>query len=181
VRKVIVSAEISIDGVLDDPQDFIFDYIDDDLGKYQSDLIDEADALMMGRETYEGFVDYWPAHGDEPFGDRMNSMPKYVASRTLKAPLTWNATLLKNPTTEIAALKQQPGKAILQYGIGELSLTLLQANLVDEIRLLVYPVVIGKGARLFEKIDKTAFKLLNSKTFGTGVVALNYQPVVSKL
>jgi dihydrofolate reductase len=180
LRNVIISAEISLDAVLDDPQDFIFDFIDDELGKYQHDMLSAADALIMGRITYEGLSPWWMEHGDDEFGQQMNSLPKYVASRTLKAPLTWNATLMQDPVKEIRALKQRSGQNILQYGVGELSDTLLKAGLVDEICLLVYPVTIGKGERVFENIGKTTLKLLNSKTFDTGVIALTYQPVASK-
>ncbi len=175
MRKVIVSAEISLDAVMDDPAAFIFDYANDDLTTNQRDLLSEADALIMGRVTYEGFLAYWPEHGEEDFGEQMNSLPKFVASKTLKAPLEWNATLLTNVAEEVAALKQQPGKAILQYGIGELTRTLVEHNLVDEFRLFVYPVVIGKGERIFTDFGKTALKLLDSKTFSNGVVAHTYQ------
>jgi dihydrofolate reductase len=174
MRKVIVSAEVSLDGVLDDPQDFIFDYIDDELGQYQTDLLAGADALIMGRITYEGLAEWWMSNTDDPFAARMNSIPKHVASRSLQEPLIWNATLLKDVAADVFALKQQPGQSILQYGMGELSYFLLQRGLVDEVRLLVYPVSIGKGTRIFEGSDKTALKLVNSKTFAKGVVALNY-------
>jgi dihydrofolate reductase len=175
LRKVVVSAEISLDGVLDDPQDFIFDYIDDELGAYQSALLNDADALIMGRITYEGLAAWWTEQTDDPFAARMNSIPKYVASRTLQEPLTWNATLLRDVAADVFALKQQPGQSILQYGMGELSYFLLQKGLVDEVRLLVYPVAIGKGTRIFAESDKANLTLLDSKTFAKGVVALNYQ------
>jgi len=108
----------------------------------------------------------------------MNSLPKYVASRTLKNPLKWNANLIKGDVAkEIAALKEQPGQNILQYGSGELTRTLLQHGLIDEFRVLVYPVAVGAGGHLFENIEKIPMKLLEAKTFGTGVVALHYEPV----
>jgi dihydrofolate reductase len=176
MRKVIVSVEVSLDSVLETPEDFIFDFIDDELTKRQHDLLFGADALLMGRVTYEGFVDYWPNHGDDEFGGRMNNLPKYVASRTLEGPLQWNATLLENVAEEIAALKAQPGQTLLQYGIGELTHTLMQHGLVDEFHLFVYPVVVGKGGRIFENMDKTTLKLLDTKRFPAGVIALRYQP-----
>jgi dihydrofolate reductase len=129
----------------------------------------------MGRVTYEGFLEYWPTHGDDDFGNRMNSLPKFVASRTLKSPLQWNATLLKDVAEEVATLKQQPGQDILQYGIGELTRTLMQHHLIDEFRFLVYPVVMGSGERIFENIDKTSLKLIETRTFSSGVLALRYQ------
>lgn len=178
MRKLIVSIEISLDGVMQNPENWVFDYIgaDEELGKYSYDLMYEADALIMGRITYEGFLDYWPEHGEDEFGARMNSLPKYVASRTLSNPLQWNAALLKDVAAEVAALKQQDGKAILQYGIGELTHTLIEHGLVDEIRLLVYPVVVSKGERIFENVEKIPMKLLESKTFPSGVVSSKYQP-----
>lgn len=178
MRKLIVSIEISLDSVMQDPQNWVFDYFgkDEALVKYASDLVDEADALIMGRVTYEGFLAYWPEHGDDEFGARMNSLPKYVASRTLSEPLQWNATLLKDIAQEVKALKQQDGKAILQYGIGELTHTLLDAGLVDEVRLLVYPVVISEGTRIFEHFKRVPMKLLSSKSFPSGVLLTTYQP-----
>lgn len=176
LRKVIVSAQIPLDGAVDAPHDDFLDYIDDELGAYHNDLLFDADALIMGRVTYELFVDYWPEHGGDPFGDRMNSIPKHVASRSLQEPLTWNATLLKDVAADVFALKQQPGQYILQYGMGELSYFLLQRGLVDEIRLQVYPLVVGKGRRIFEGFDKMPMKLLDSRRFNNGVLTLSYQP-----
>jgi dihydrofolate reductase len=177
MRKVIVSTMISIDAVMENPQNWTFDYMKDDLITYVSEQLFASDALIMGRETYVGFAEAWSSRaGADPFADRMNSLPKYVASRTLKEPLTWNATLLKDIPAEVAALKQQSGQNILQYGIGELTQTLMQHGLVDEIRLLVFPVAVGNGQRILEKIAQTPMKLLEARPFSTGVVALHYQP-----
>ena len=105
-------------------------------------------------------------------------MPKYVASRTLKEPLQWNATLIKGDVAEaIRKLKQEPGKSLLQYGVGELTYTMLKHGLVDELRVLVYPFAFGEGPRIFEHMGVNTLKLLDTKTFSTGVVALIYQPV----
>jgi dihydrofolate reductase len=178
MRKLIVSIEISLDSVMENPQNWVFDYYgkDEELGKYASDLINEAGALIMGRITYEGFLQYWPEHGDEEGGAQMNSLPKYVASRTLSNPLKWNATLLKDVAQEVKALKQQDGKAILQYGIGELTHTLVENGLVDELRLMVYPVVISEGTRIFEHFMRVPMKLLSTKPFPSGVLLSKYQP-----
>lgn len=108
----------------------------------------------------------------------MNSLPKYVASRTLAGPLTWNATLIEGDVAAaIASLKEQPGQDILQYGCGELTHTLIRAGLVDEFRLLVYPVAVNEGRRLLDELTKTKLNLLSSQTFSTGVLALHYQPL----
>jgi dihydrofolate reductase len=133
----------------------------------------------MGRLTYEGFAEAWSARaGSDVFADRMNALPKYVASRTLSEPLRWNANLIKgNVADEVAKLKAQPGQNILQYGCGELTHTLLEHGLVDELRLLVYPVTVGSGQRLLESFGKTKLNLLSATPFSTGVVAIHYQPV----
>jgi dihydrofolate reductase len=177
MRKVVVQTEISLDAVLENPQNFVFDYQNEEVIKYIRDQLFAADALLMGRLTYEGFAEVWPTRSGDEISDRINSLPKHVASRTLKGPLKWNSTLLKgNVAEEVARLKEQPGQDLLQYGIGELTRTLLQHGLVDEFLFLVFPVSVGSGERIFEKLDLIPLKLLESKTFDTGVVALRYQP-----
>ena len=178
MRKVIVAAEVSLDGVLDSP-DFwahVFDYHSSDVLEYLSDLLFTPDALLMGRATYEGFAEVWPASEGKD-ADRINSLPKFVASRTLREPLKWNATLIKGDVAEeIAKLKQQPGGPLLQYGIGELTHTMLSHGLVDEVRLLVYPFTVGEGRRQFENMSLNTLNLLDTRTFSSGVVALHYRP-----
>jgi dihydrofolate reductase len=178
MRKVIVQTQASLDGVQENPQLFVFDYVSEESTNYVKEQLFRSDALLMGRVTYQGFAKVWPTRTGDDFSDRINSLPKYVASRTLQEPLTWNAQLLKGDVAKaVAKLKDQPGQDILQYGIGELTHTLIQQGLVDELRFLVFPVAIGSGQRIFETFDKTALKLLETKTFKTGVVALHYQPV----
>src|SRR6185295_11437358 len=144
---------------------------------YLNELLFMPDALLMGKKTYEGFAQVWPTRQGE-MADRINGMPKYVASRTLKEPLQWNARLIKgNVAEEIRKLKQEPGKSLLQYGVGELTHTMLKHGLVDEFRLLVFPFSVGEGPRIFEHIGVTTLKLLDTKTFSSGVVARQYQPV----
>ena len=179
MRKIIVSTQASMDSVIEDPQTWVFDYANDEFFQYAREQLSASDALIMGRVTYEGFAQAWPPQaGSNEFADRMNSLPKYVASRTLKGPLTWNANLIQGDVAKaVAELKQQPGQNILQYGSGELTRTLLKHGLIDEYRVLVYPVAVGAGLHLFEKIEKTKMKLLEAIPFSTGVVALHYQPV----
>lgn len=179
MRKIIVSTQTSMDMVINNPQNFVFDYTNDEFMTYARNQLFESDALIMGRVTYEGFIKAWPAMaGQNDFADRMNSLPKYVASRTLKEPLTWNANLIKGDIAkEVAKLKEQKGQNILQYGSGELTRTLLEHGLIDEFRLLVYPVAIGNGQRPFADIAKSPMKLLESQTFSTGVMILHYQPI----
>ncbi|MBL8148278.1 MAG: dihydrofolate reductase family protein [Anaerolineae bacterium] len=177
MRKVIVSTMATANAVIESPQRWSFEYMTEDLMQYVFDQLFDADALIMGRVTYEGFAEAWPTRaGADDFADRINSLPKYVASRTLQEPLIWNASLLKGDVAgQVAQLKQQPGESILQYGLGELTYTLIQSGLVDELRLLVYPVVIS-GPNIFAAFDQTTLKLLETKVFASGVVALHYQP-----
>jgi dihydrofolate reductase len=179
MRKIIVSSQASMDMAIDNPQNFVFDYVNDEFFTYAREQLFESDALIMGRITYEAFAEAWSSRaGADEFADRMNSMPKYVASRTLKEPLTWNANLIKGDVVkEVKRLKEQDGKNILQYGSGELTHTLLKAGLIDEFRLMVFPTAIGAGQRPFAEMEKVPMKLLESKTFNTGVVILHYQPV----
>jgi len=180
MRKVIVEAEVSLDGVIggDSPEFWteVFKYHDADVSAYLKDLLFTPDALLMGRKTFQSFARIWPTRSGEE-ADKINRMPKYVASRSLKAPLAWNATLLDGDTAkEIAKLKEQPGRDLLQYGGGHLTQTLLRHNLVDEFRLVVFPFVFGRGPRIFETFDAMSLTLLETKRFGSGAVALHYKP-----
>jgi dihydrofolate reductase len=180
MRKIVVEAEVSVDGVMGgDNADFwkqLFQFHSADVEEYLHELLFMPDALLMGQKTYEGFAKVWPTRQGKD-ADRINSMPKYVASRTHKGPLEWNATLIKGDVAdEIGKLKQEPGRGLLQYGVGELTLAMLKNGLVDEFRILVFPFAFGEGPRIFERMGVTTLKLLSTKTFSSGVVALQYQP-----
>lgn len=179
MRKVIISTMMTLDAVIENPQNWSFDYTNEEFMQYASEQLLAADALIMGRETYQGFSEAWSSRaGSNAFADRMNALPKYVASRTLSEPLSWNAALLKgDAASEIAQLKTQGSGILLQYGCGEFTQTLLEHDLIDELRLLVYPVVAGGGQRLFEKLNMTKFTLLSATPLSTGVMTLHYQPV----
>ena len=143
-----------------------------------------SDAMLFGRVTYEEFAAFWPYQNsaDQPFTDYLNSVPKFVVSTTLEEPLEWqNSTLIKgNVAEEIRELKQQPGKDITILGSGALVRSLLQDDLLDELGLMVHPVVLGSGKRLFEEGgDQKSLELVDSKTFGTGVLYLTYRPAQS--
>ena len=176
MRNVVVTEYVTLDGVMDEPA-WTEPYWNDEISQFKNDELFASDALLLGRVTYEGFAAAWPTmEGTGEFGERMNSLPKYVASRTLKAT-EWNASLIKgNVVEEVSRLKQQPGQNLLIYGSGELVHTLMQHNLIDEYRLLVYPVVLGSGKRLFKDGSAATLKLVDAKTFSSGVVALIYQP-----
>src|SRR5215218_6409530 len=178
--KVIVEAEVSLDGCLGgEHMDFwkhVFQFHSPDIQDYLDNLLFMPDALLMGRETYQGFAEIWPTREGKP-ADKINSMPKYVASRTLKEPLAWNATLIRGDVAEeIRKLKQELSGDLLQYGVGELTQTMLGAQLVDEFRFLVFPFAFGEGPRIFEQMGVNILKLVETKTFSSGVVALHYEP-----
>ena len=180
MRRIVVEAEVSLDGVLGgESPDFwtqAFKFHGPDVTEYLKSVLFAPDALLMGRKTYEFFARVWPTR-DGADADRINGMPKFVASRTLQEPLVWNATLIEgNPAEEIGKMKQQPGGELLQYGVGELTRTMLQHGLLDELRLVVYPIVFGGGPRVFESFDLTTLKLLSARTFSTGAIALHYEP-----
>jgi dihydrofolate reductase len=179
MRKVIVEAEVSLDGVMGgDNAAFwqqLFAFHSPDVVEYLNDLLGIPDALLMGRKTYEAFAQIWPTRQGKD-ADRMNGMPKYVASRTLKEPLGWNATLLLGDVAEaIAKLAREPGKGLVQYGVGELTHTMLEHRLVDELRILVYPFSFGEGPRIFEHMGVHTLKLAETKTFSSGAVLLSYR------
>ena len=140
--------------------------------------------MLLGRVTYQEFASYWPYQNsaEQPFTDYLNNTPKFVVSTTLEEPLQWqNSTLIEgNVAEEIATLKQQPGKDIGIVGSGALVRSLLRDGLLDQLTLMVHPIVVGRGKRLFEKGgDRKALELVDSKTFGTGVLYLTYQPAQS--
>ena len=178
MRKIIVEAEVSVDGAMGgDNADFwqqLFPFHSADVEEYLSELLFMPDALLIGKRTYESFAQVWPTRQGKE-ADRINSMPKYVASRTLKEPLEWNATLIKaDVTDEIRRLKQEPGECLLQYGVGELTHTMLKHGLVDEFRILVFPFTFGEGPRIFEHMGINTLKLMDAKTFSSGAVAHRY-------
>jgi len=178
MRKVIVSEFVTLDGVMEAPDKWQFPFWNDETGKFKVDELFASDALLLGRVTYQEFAAAWPSMTDEEgFADRMNRLPKFVVSTTLKEPLGWNATLIKgNIAQEVSKLKQQPGQDILISGGAGLVHSLLQQDLIDEYRLLVYPVVLGSGKRLFRDGSNTTLKLVETQTLGSDVVLLTYQP-----
>jgi dihydrofolate reductase len=157
--------------------------------KFKFDELSAADAILLGRVTYEGFAAAWPIMMEQyegprraelqEYADMMNGYPKYVVSTTLEEPLKWNNSRLikRNVAEEVSRLKQEPGKDILVFGSSELVNTLMEHDLIDEYRIMVFPVVVGSGKRLFgDGLDTTALKLADAKIFGSGVVALTYRP-----
>lgn len=162
------------------PEQWHFPYLSDDMQQDTTAEILASGALLLGRATYEIFAAYWPTQTNNEFGiaDKLNSVPKYVVSSTLNHAGWNNSTLIKTDVTaEITRLKQQSGGHIGITGSATLVQSLMQADLIDEYRLLVHPVVVGTGKRLFKDgADTTALKLVESKTYQSGVVVLTYQP-----
>lgn len=177
--KIVVSEFVTLDGVFEAPDKWLggihFKLFDEEGGKFKYDEAFAADALLLGRITYEAFAKAWsPRTGD--FADRFNSMAKYVASRTLDKA-EWNATIIKGDVPEeVAKLKHQPGNDLLVHGSGQLVDTLARNNLVDEYRLWIDPIVVGTGRRLFNEGFETVLKLVETKAFPSGTVVLIYHP-----
>jgi dihydrofolate reductase len=179
MRKLVCGLFLSLDGVAESPDKWQFDF-DEQMGEALQSQLDEQDTVLLGRVTYEEWASYWPTSTDEPFASFINSAPKYVVSTTLDGNLEWqNSTLIKeNVAEEIRKLKQHPGGAIGTAGSPSLVRFLLQNDLVDELILMVHPVIAGKGKRLFE--DNDALKrltLVDNKTTSSGVAILSYQPL----
>ena len=184
---LIVSEFVTLDGVMEAPggehthphSGWVFDYMGPEQEQYKLDETLEAGSLLLGRVTYEGFAAAWPERGG-PFADKMNSMPKHVVSSILSEPLAWNnSTLLRgNPADEVAKLKEGGGGPILVAGSATLVHELIENGLVDELRLMVFPVLIGGGKRVFpESGQKKPFEPTGSRTFKSGVAVHTYRPV----
>jgi dihydrofolate reductase len=182
VRKVIASEFVSLDGVMESPDKWHFPYFNNEMMEAIGSAMAEADAMLMGRVLYEEWAAFWPNQDpdENPVAAQMNGVRKYVVSTTLEGPLEWqNSTLIKGDelAEEIARLKQQPGKDISISGSGPLVRSLLREDLLDELRLMVHPIVVGSGKRLFEDGgDRKPLELVDSQTFGTGVLYLTYRP-----
>lgn len=178
MRKVIAGLFISLDGVTESPDKWQFDNFDEDMMASMSAHIAGEDTVLLGRVTYQDWAAYWPTSKDEPYASHINNTPKYVVSTTLKKVEWKNSTLIKkNLAEEITKLKRQPGKNIGVAGSPTLVRALLQSDLIDELTLMIHPVVVGSGKRLFK--DGGELKRLNlvdSKTTRTGVAFLTYQP-----
>jgi len=187
VGKIVVTEFVSVDGVMEDPggaEDFdrggwAFQFDRGDEGdRFKLDEVLEADAHLLGRRTYQGFAAAWPSRGGE-FADKINSMPKYVVSRTLDEADWTNSTLITDDVAEaVAKLKQDLDGVILVAGSAQLVQTLIENDLVDEFRLMVFPLVIGSGKRLFKDTTQaTALRLVDAKSVGSdGVMILTYEP-----
>jgi dihydrofolate reductase len=178
VRRVIVSNVASLDGFFETP-DKKLDWVvtDAEFFDYAKGMLRAADTLLFGRATYEHMADYWPTAPTDEIADKMNNLEKIVFSRTLYEA-AWNNSRLaeKNPQEEVSSLKKRPGKDIVVLGSASVASSLLQAGLVDEYRVILQPVLIGRGNPLFKDItERIQLKLILARAFGSGVVLLSYQ------
>ena len=181
MRKIVAGLFVSLDGVYEAPDRWHFPYFNDEMGAAVGAQIAEADAMLLGRVTWQEFAGFWPdkTAAEVDIADHMNNTPKYVVSSTLDRVDAWqNSTLIKGDVNaELTRLKQQPGRTIGITGSGTLVRTLLRDGLLDELRLLVHPIVVGSGKRLFpDGYGPLPLKLLGSQTFSTGVLYLTYEP-----
>jgi dihydrofolate reductase len=192
MRKIIVSEFVSLDGVMQAPGGAEEDteggfahggwtgpYWHDDIGVHLFQEINQSDTLLLGRKTWQGHAAaFEPAPAGDPFADVLNNLRKYVVSTTLKSGDAWrNSTIIsQNVVEEIRKLKEQPGKDIYVDGSSVLVHTLAQADLVDEYHLLVFPIVLGNGKQVFPDDFYTGLKLIETRTFPSGVILLRYEP-----
>ena len=185
MRKLIVSEFVTLDGVMEAPggeeghphSGWVFDFMSPDQEKYKLEETLSSEILLLGRVTYEGFAAAWPDRGGE-FADKMNTMPKFIVSKTLQDPEWENSTVLEGDVAEeVRKLKDQEGGPILVAGSCTLVHALIEHGLIDELRVMLFPVTVGGGKRLFpENSEKTRLELADSQTFSTGVVVHTYRP-----
>jgi class 3 adenylate cyclase/dihydrofolate reductase len=188
VRRLIASEFVTLDGVMEAPghephpdgrNAWALRHAAEDQQRFKTEEVFQAGAILLGRVTYEIFAAFWPsAPKDEGFADRMNDIPKYVVSRTLETASWRNSTVIRgDPVEAITELKREPGGDILLYGSGDLLNSLVGREVIDEYRIMVFPVILGGGKRLFkEATDTTHLDLVDTRTFGSGVTVLTYRP-----
>ncbi|MEU4192523.1 dihydrofolate reductase family protein [Kribbella sp. NPDC026611] len=175
MRKLIESTYITLNGVVDSPQNWGGQYWDADQAAYAESLMDGVEAQVLGRATYEAFADVWPQRTGDPFSDHFNAMPKYVASRTV-TDWKWNAQPLQGDAVEaVRKLKAEDGGDLIKYGTGSFSNDLLEAKLVDEYHFWYFPIVI-EGENVFNSLSLTHFDLLGTTTCKSGVVIHKFAP-----
>ncbi|KAA2264191.1 dihydrofolate reductase family protein [Solihabitans fulvus] len=176
-RKIVATEYVTLDGYMDEPGHWSMPFWCDEAGEFKARELFASDALLLGRRTYEGFAAAWPAMREETgvFGEKMNDMPKYVASRTL-TEASWNATVIKGDVVEeIAKLAQEDGGDLLLSGSGELFNLLAEHDLIDEYRFMVHPIVLGDGKKpLFTTAPRRTLKLVDTLVLPTGVVVHTY-------
>jgi dihydrofolate reductase len=187
MRKIIVTEFITLDGVVEAPGGnetphphggWQFKYGSPETSKYKIDELSSVDTLLLGKTTYENFAAFWPGQTDTGFADPINRMPKYVVSRSLQKVEWNNSHILRDVAGDVAALKKSDGGDILVYGSATLVKALLHHDFIDELRLMVFPLSIGGGLRLFDdNRELKKFRLKHSRAIDNGVLILEYQPI----
>lgn len=178
MRKLIVSSFVSLDGVSESPWEWVGSFFDQQNKDYSLAKLDDVDTFLLGRKTYERFSSTWANITGDAYFDKINGLPKLVASSTLDTA-QWNATIIKeDPAKKIRELKAQPGKTILKYGIGPLDLLMYDNGLIDEFQIGLVPTTVGRGKHLFGDFDSDdlELKLVNAKVMDNGVIYLTYLP-----
>ncbi|GIF70747.1 dihydrofolate reductase family protein [Asanoa siamensis] len=179
MRRIIASTYATLDGFIDNPHLWSMRHNSPDAMAYALDLALGCDALLLGRVTYEGMAQAWPAMGGNPYADHVNSIAKYAVSSTLREPAAWNNSAIipgDQVHKAVTDLKHQPGKDILIWGNGRLTDDLAAHGLLDEYRVWIYPVLKGSGEPLFRPESVTALAHVGTTTFASGVVVLTYRP-----
>jgi dihydrofolate reductase len=177
--RLVATEYVSLDGVFEEPGLWSGPFFNDEAARFKWDELQASDALLLGRNTYEGFAAAWPSMKDEAgFADKMNSMTKYVVSSTLdKAEWSGSRLIKGDVAEEIGKLKQEPGQDLLLSGSAQLFNALMQENLIDLYRFMLHPVVLGNGKHLFtDGPEQKALDLTHTKTFRSGIVILEYEP-----
>jgi dihydrofolate reductase len=179
MRKIVASLFSSLDGVVEAPETWHFPYFNDEMGAVVGSLSETSDTMLLGRKTYQMFAGYWPNVGpDEEMAAQMNGIQKLVVSSTLKTVDEWqNSALLEGePFETLTALKHEPGKNLNVVGSVTLVRSLLRAKVLDELHLLIHPIAVGHGMRLFDEGETQPLELISSTTFSTGVLHTTYRP-----
>ncbi|TMG08657.1 MAG: dihydrofolate reductase [Chloroflexi bacterium] len=177
--RLVATEYLSLDGVFEEPGKWSGPWFNDEAGRFKWDELQASDAQLLGRKTYEGFASAWPTmEGTGEFGEKMNTMPKYVVSTTLdKAEWPGSKLIKSNVMDEIRKLKEQPGKDLLLAGSGQLFNALVKENLIDLYRFMVHPVILGRGMRLFDDgAARRPLDLKETKRFASGIVILELEP-----
>jgi dihydrofolate reductase len=177
--RLVATEYLSLDGVFEEPGRWSGPFFDEQAGQFKWRELQATDALLLGRRTYEGFSAAWPTMTDTgEFGEKMNSLPKYVVSSTLdKVEWTGSRLIKGDVAEEVRRLKAEPGNDLLLSGSAQLFNALLEANLIDLYRIMLHPIVLGEGKRLFSgKVGPKALRLTSTEKFGAGITVLEYVP-----
>jgi dihydrofolate reductase len=176
--KIVVTEFVSLDGVFENPHEWHFPFFLEQAQQYKADELRATDALLLGRTTYEGFAQAWPERSGDEFSDKFNSMPKYVVSTTLENPTWTNSHVIRgNLAAELGAIKDRHERDIAIHGSGALANSLLRQGLLDEVRLMVHPIVVGTGRKFFDEgTSIPALELVDVQAWDGGIALMTYRP-----